>query len=74
MPQFDLQQAPQHAAEGRLLIDQSLHRAHVEQPALPKLLEASGHERSFGRATWGAINLELWHRQFIDSDGLTPLN
>ncbi len=39
-----------------------------------KLLAAADHERSFGRATWGAINLELWHRQFMDADGLTPLS
>ena len=41
---------------------------------VPKLLDAAGHERSFGRATWGALNLELWHRQFIDSDGSAPLS
>ncbi len=26
------------------------------------------HEAEFGRALWGALQLELWHRQFIDAD------
>lgn len=37
-----------------------------------KLLATVGNERSFGRTTWGALNLELWHRQFIDADGSEP--
>lgn len=36
------------------------------------LLRAADHEASFGRVTWGALCLELWHRQFVDGAGLPP--
>ena len=39
-----------------------------------KLMQAIDHERSFGRTSWGALNLELWHRQFMDADGTAPLS
>jgi asparagine synthase (glutamine-hydrolysing) len=35
-----------------------------------ELLAAAGNEASFGRVTWGALCLELWHRQFVDGAGL----
>jgi asparagine synthase (glutamine-hydrolysing) len=31
------------------------------------LLEAIDHEASFGRSAWGALCLELWHRQMVDA-------
>ncbi len=38
-------------------------RGIFNQAQLEKLIE---NENSFGRRLWGVINLELWHRQFID--------
>lgn len=31
-----------------------------------KLEEAIGQEQTFGRSIWGALCLELWHKEFID--------
>ncbi len=31
------------------------------------------NENEFGRALWGALQLELWHRQFLDADHQVPV-
>jgi asparagine synthase (glutamine-hydrolysing) len=33
------------------------------------LMQQIDDEASFGRIAWGALNLEVWHREFIDADG-----
>jgi asparagine synthase (glutamine-hydrolysing) len=48
-----------------LLIDKrTLERGLYEKSELIKLVDGSSN---FSRALWGVINLELWHREFIDS-------
>jgi asparagine synthase (glutamine-hydrolysing) len=47
-----------------LLSSQCRSRGIYGPAALEKLLDT---EQPFGRRIWGLLNLELWHRQFIDS-------
>jgi asparagine synthase (glutamine-hydrolysing) len=42
----------------------TLERGLYEKDELLKLLDGSSQ---FNRSLWGVINLELWHRRFIDS-------
>ena len=37
-----------------------------EPPGRPALEQMIAGESRFGRQLWGALCLELWHRQFID--------
>ena len=46
-----------------LLGTASRQRGLFRPDALEKLVD---HERPFGRQLWGALCLELWHRQFVD--------
>ncbi len=46
-----------------LLSPRALSRGFFRRPALERLLEDPGPA---ARALWGALNLELWHREFID--------
>lgn len=39
-------------------------RGIIDMPSVEKLLDG---ELPFGRTIWGLLNLELWHRQFIDA-------
>ena len=48
-----------------LLASRSLHRGIFKPEALKGMIDASGVG---GRALWGALSLELWHRQFIDGN------
>jgi asparagine synthase (glutamine-hydrolysing) len=48
-----------------LLSSRARTRGLFDPAAVERLL---GHETAFGRRLWGLVNLELWHRQFIDGD------
>jgi len=50
-------------ASDALLTDQSRKRGLFDPTALERAIQS---EQPFGRAIWGALCLELWHRQFID--------
>ena len=47
-----------------LLSQACRERGLFDMPAVESLLE---NEEPFGRRMWGLLNLELWHRQFIDA-------
>ncbi len=47
-----------------LLSSECRSRGMYDTAAVEKLLDA---EQPFGRRLWGLLNLELWHRQFIDA-------
>ncbi len=47
-----------------LLSPRALSRGFFRRPAMERLLEDPG---TAARALWGALNLELWHREFIDA-------
>jgi asparagine synthase (glutamine-hydrolysing) len=51
-----------------LLSDSCRSRGIFDTAAVEKLLDS---EQPFGRKIWGLLNLELWHRQFIDSTSKT---
>ena len=48
-----------------LLSQACRERGLFDMAAVEALL---GQEEAFGRRLWGLLNLELWHRQFIDAD------
>ncbi|HEX5632995.1 MAG TPA: asparagine synthase (glutamine-hydrolyzing) [Gemmatimonadales bacterium] len=48
-----------------LLSSRARTRGLFDPVAVERLL---GHETAFGRRLWGLVNLELWHRQFLDGD------
>ena len=48
-----------------LLSDRARQRGIYDMAAVEGLMTA---ERPFGRQVWGLLNLELWHRAFIDGD------
>ncbi len=48
-----------------LLSDRARQRGIYDMKAVEDLVSA---ERPFGRQVWGLLNLELWHRAFIDGD------
>lgn len=48
-----------------LLSQRARERGLFDSERMAHLID---HENQFGRALWGALQLELWHRQFIDSD------
>ncbi|MGH1361358.1 MAG: asparagine synthase (glutamine-hydrolyzing) [Burkholderiaceae bacterium] len=48
-----------------LLSQRSRERGLFDPDRLSYLVD---HEAEFGRSLWGALQLELWHRQFIDAD------
>lgn len=52
-----------------ILLDRKAQQRGIFQAeALEKLIK---NERSFGRAVWGALCLEMWFQQFIDHEGST---
>lgn len=55
--------------EDVLLSSAALTRGIWDRSEIETLLHSEG---AFGRKLWGALNLELWHRQFIDGEGATP--
>ncbi len=48
-----------------LLSDRARQRGIYDMSAVEGLVNA---ERPYGRQIWGLLNLELWHRTFIDGD------
>jgi asparagine synthase (glutamine-hydrolysing) len=52
-----------------LLSERCQSRGIFEPAEVRKLL---ANEQAFGRRLWGLLNLELWHRQFIDADSRIP--
>lgn len=50
-----------------ILLSQRSRQRDIFNPAA--LEEALISEPQFSRAVWGALSLELWHRQFIDNAG-----
>lgn len=69
----------QHWARGKardFFADVLLSRAARERglfdvAAVSKLID---HDQAYGRALWGVLQLELWHRQFIDRVAQEPAN
>lgn len=57
-----------------ILTDQrTLRRGYFQQRAIDKLLEANGSGTDYSRHLFSLMVLELWHRTFLDNDGL-PIN
>ena len=52
-----------------LLSERCRARGIFDAGEVEKLLT---NEHAFGRRLWGLLNLELWHRQFIDADSRIP--
>ena len=48
-----------------LLSDRARQRGIYQMEAVETLVDG---ERPFGRQIWGLLNVELWHRTFIDGD------
>lgn len=48
-----------------LLSQRARERGLFDHAIVEKLMD---RQRAFGRGVWGLLNLELWHRQFIDAD------
>jgi len=48
-----------------LLSRRARERGLVDAAIVEKLMD---RQRAFGRSLWGLLNLELWHRQFMDGD------
>jgi asparagine synthase (glutamine-hydrolysing) len=49
-----------------VLLSQRCRERGIFNPAEVRRL--LGREEAFGRRLWGLLNLELWHRQFMDAD------
>ena len=47
-----------------LLSRRSVERGLIDRAEVEKLM---GQEHAFGRRLWGLLNLELWHRTYIDA-------
>ncbi|MEZ5652747.1 MAG: asparagine synthase (glutamine-hydrolyzing) [Burkholderiaceae bacterium] len=53
-----------------VLLSQRARQRGLYDPAeIERLID---HEQTFGRSLWGALQVELWHRTFIDRDRLVP--
>jgi asparagine synthase (glutamine-hydrolysing) len=46
-----------------LLSRASRERGLLDTSVVERLID---HDQAYGRALWGALQLELWHQQFID--------
>lgn len=53
-----------------LLSQRARQRGIFEPREIERLID---HEFEFGRSLWGALQVELWHRTFIDSDNQVPV-
>jgi asparagine synthase (glutamine-hydrolysing) len=49
-----------------ILLSQRCRERGIFNPA--EVRQLLGKEEAFGRRLWGLLNLELWHRQFMDAD------
>jgi asparagine synthase (glutamine-hydrolysing) len=57
-----------------LLDKRTLERGIVRPAAVARLLEDHrARRRQAGDAIWALLNLELWHRTFIDRDGIQTM-
>jgi asparagine synthase (glutamine-hydrolysing) len=52
-----------------LLSEKARQRGLFEPQVVKRLIETEG---AFGRILWGMLQLELWHRCFIDGDAVAP--
>ena len=58
-----------------LLDRRSVERGIIDAPAVEALLQAhAGGRTDGGDRIWSLLNLELWHRTFIDGDGVQVLS
>jgi asparagine synthase (glutamine-hydrolysing) len=56
-----------------LLAPRALQRGYFKPHTIARLLEAHGcGEANHAEHLWDLLMLELWHRTFIDGEGLTP--
>lgn len=66
-------------ARNVLLDSRARERGLMDVPAVTRLLDdhraggRAGRRSSGGDAIWGLLNLELWHRTFIDGEGVQTL-
>ena len=49
-----------------ILLSQRCRERGIYDPQ--EVQQLLGNEAAFGRRLWGLLNLELWHRQFMDAD------
>lgn len=61
---------PARAFVREILLSPRARQRGIYDPAeIERLID---HEQTFGRSLWGALQVELWHRTFIDRDRLVP--
>jgi asparagine synthase (glutamine-hydrolysing) len=66
---------PWHGVAREILLDRrTRERGLIEPAAIANLLDGHRSGRvAGGDAIWALVNLELWHRTFVDGDGIQTL-